>query len=170
MNVSYLKAKSTTVRTEESARVPGASCFLPPPSTPPRRYLLRFGDCLNNRIGTIRVTIRTPAIRPIVFLVGMCHWHPRMIVQTGREGESPQECQPPELAVWLVLRVSISKLDLRTTGRVSLGSPMNSLGGTHRCSTATISQIPNRFRPWPADPTHGHGSIFGSWRGGHRLT
>ena len=115
MNISYLKAKSTILQTEKSTRMLQASCFLPPPSMPPRRYLLRFRDCLDNRIGTVRIAIRAPVIRPMAFFVWMCFQRPRLTVQTSREGQTPQERQPPELAVWMVLRVSVSELDLRTT-------------------------------------------------------
>jgi len=77
------------MRMERSACTLQQQCFLPPPSTPPRRYLLRFGDRLDNRIGAVRVTARAPLVRPAVFFLGVGLWHPLMVVQTVREGESP---------------------------------------------------------------------------------
>jgi len=118
---------------------PRQQCFLPPPSTPPR-HLLRFGDRLDNRIGAIRVAARAPLVRPTVFLLRMGCWHPRVIVQTRREVESSQERQSPKFAVGVVLRVSVSELD--------------------RCSAATVSQVPDRFGPWPRNPDQARVIVF----------
>lgn len=52
-------------------------------------------------------------------------WHPRMAVQTVREGEGPEERQPPEFAIRVILWVSVPELDLSVTRCVSLGSLVN---------------------------------------------